>query len=135
MGCRCIVVSDGSEAVGVANGDIRFDVIMLDLNMPISKCLLTYREHKTHRRFLVDGEAAAQYIRSTNSKNMHTPIVSVSAYTGIDTHAPGDLFSASLSKPVQKSDLLSMMRSLGFKTTTTNTPGSNKASKSILIPR
>src|ERR1700761_775064 len=38
MVCRCIVVSDGSEAVGVANGDIRFDVIMLDLNMPISTC-------------------------------------------------------------------------------------------------
>jgi len=116
MGCRCIVVSDGSEAVGVANGDIRFDVIMLDLNMPI-----------------IDGEAAAQYIRSTNSKNTHTPIVSVSAYTGIDTHAPGDLFSASLSKPVQKTDLLTVMRTLGFKTTTT--PGPNKASKSIIIPR
>jgi serine/threonine-protein kinase RIM15 len=37
MGCRCIVVADGSEAASVANGDIRFDVIMLDLNMPISK--------------------------------------------------------------------------------------------------
>ena len=39
MGCRCVVVPDGSEAIGIANGDVRFDVIMLDLNMPISeKC-------------------------------------------------------------------------------------------------
>jgi serine/threonine-protein kinase RIM15 len=38
MGCRCVVVADGSEAVSIANGDVRFDVIMLDLNMPISEC-------------------------------------------------------------------------------------------------
>ena len=37
MGCRCIVVSDGSEAISVASSDIRFDVIILDLHMPNSK--------------------------------------------------------------------------------------------------
>jgi len=99
MGCRCIVVADGSEAASVANGDIRFDVIMLDLNMPI-----------------IDGEAAAQYIKSTSSKNTNTPIISVSAYTAVDSSPSQHLFVASLTKPVQKADLLSVLKNLGFKT-------------------
>ena len=37
LGCRCVVVADGSEAISVAMGDIKFDCILMDLHMPIRK--------------------------------------------------------------------------------------------------
>lgn len=99
LGCRVVVVADGSEAISVAMGDIKFDCILMDLHMPI-----------------VDGEGAARYIKSTNNKNATTPIIAVSAYSGSDMEA-SNLFAASLSKPLQKADLVAAMRQLGFKTT------------------
>ncbi|KAI9448137.1 hypothetical protein H4582DRAFT_1802206 [Lactarius indigo] len=101
LGCRCVVVADGSEAIGVAMGDIKFDCILMDLHMPV-----------------VDGESAARYIKSTNNKNTSTPIIAVSAYSGADMGEASTLFAASLSKPLQKADLLAAMRELGFKTST-----------------
>ena len=80
----------------------------------------------------MDGEGAARYIKSTNSKNTNTPIIAVSAYSGTDPNETSNVFSASLSKPLQKADLLgsfprylgifgswfmaAVMRQLGFKT-------------------
>jgi CheY-like chemotaxis protein len=56
----------------------------------------------------VDGEGAAKYIRSTNSKNTNTPIIAVSAYSGSDPNeGTSNVFSGSLAKPLQKTDLLS----------------------------
>lgn len=101
LGCRCVVVADGSEAISVAMGDIKFDCILMDLYMP-----------------MLDGESAARYIKSTNSKNTNTPIIAISAYGGVDMNEGGSLFAASLSKPLQKSDLINVMRQLGFKTAT-----------------
>ena len=66
----------------------------------------------------VDGESAARYIKSTNNKNTSTPIIAVSAYSGADMGEASTLFAASLSKPLQKADLLAAMRDLGFKTST-----------------
>ncbi|TFK28852.1 kinase-like protein [Coprinopsis marcescibilis] len=100
LGCRCVVVSDGSEAISVAMGDIKFDCILMDLQMPV-----------------LDGEGAARYIKSTNGKNTNTPIVSVSAYSGMDPSENSNVFDAALSKPLQKADLLNVFRQLGFKTT------------------
>jgi len=97
MGCRCVLVTDGAEAISVALGEIKFDCILMDYQMP-----------------LVDGEAAARYIKSTNNKNSTTPIVAVSAYSGHGGPS-SNLFAASLSKPVTKADLLGVMRRLGFK--------------------
>jgi serine/threonine-protein kinase RIM15 len=97
LGCRCVVVADGSEAIGVAMGDIKFDCILMDLHMPV-----------------LDGESAARYIKSTNNKNTTTPIIAVSAYSTGDEQ--NGLFAASLSKPLQRADLLAVMRKLGFKT-------------------
>ncbi|KAK7060493.1 rim15, signal transduction response regulator [Paramarasmius palmivorus] len=115
MGCRCVVVSDGSEAISVAMGDIKFDCILMDLHMPV-----------------LDGEGAARYIKSTNSKNTNTPIIAVSAYSGADTSDANSVFAASLSKPLQKADLLAVLRQLGFKTTTMHGagPGSTKVTAS-----
>lgn len=101
LGCRCVVVADGSEAISVAMGDIKFDCILMDIQMPV-----------------LDGESAARYIRSTNSKNTNTPIIAVSAYSIPDLNEPNNVFSAFLSKPMQKADLLAVMRQLGFKTST-----------------
>lgn len=57
LGCRCVVVADGSEAISVAMGDIskelirslqacfnlilslEFDCILMDLHMPVRECL------------------------------------------------------------------------------------------------
>ena len=76
---------------------------------------------------IVDGEGAARYIKSTNSKNTSTPIIAVSAYSGVDPNDTSNLFAASLAKPLQKADLLSVMRQLGFKTSTIpGGPGSTK---------
>ncbi|KAH7931239.1 RIM15, signal transduction response regulator [Leucogyrophana mollusca] len=99
LGCRCVVVADGSEAISVAMGDIKFDCILMDLQMPV-----------------LDGESAARYIKSTNSKNTTTPIIAVSAYSAADTNELNSLFAASLAKPLQRADLLAVMRKLGFKT-------------------
>ncbi|KAG6333663.1 hypothetical protein ID866_5421 [Astraeus odoratus] len=100
LGCRCVVVADGAEAISVAMGDIKFDCILMDLHMPV-----------------LDGESAARYIKSTNNKNSSTPIIAVSAYSAADTNEPNSLFAASLGKPLQRVDLLAVMRKLGFKTT------------------
>ncbi|KAG6833905.1 hypothetical protein H0H87_007916 [Tephrocybe sp. NHM501043] len=114
LGCRCVVVADGSEAISVAMGDIKFDCILMDLQMPV-----------------LDGEGAARYIRSTNSKNTNTPIVAVSAYSGTDPNDTSNVFTASLSKPLQKADLLAVMRQLGFKTSTMQGgPGTTKVTTS-----
>ncbi|KAF8076549.1 hypothetical protein FPV67DRAFT_1664805 [Lyophyllum atratum] len=114
LGCRCVVVADGSEAISVAMGDIKFDCILMDLQMPV-----------------LDGEGAARYIRSTNSKNTNTPIIAVSAYSGADMNEASNVFTASLSKPLQKADLLAVMRQLGFKTSTAQGgPGATKVTAS-----
>ncbi|TEB30177.1 hypothetical protein FA13DRAFT_1859051 [Coprinellus micaceus] len=99
LGCRVVVVADGSEAISVAMGDIKFDCILMDLQMPV-----------------LDGEAAARYIKSTNSKNTNTPIVAVSAYSSTDPSETSNVFDAALAKPLQKADLLNVFRRLGFKT-------------------
>ncbi|KAI3634442.1 hypothetical protein MIR68_008046 [Amoeboaphelidium protococcarum] len=59
----CVVVRNGAEAIRCAMGDIKFDVIFMDIRMPI-----------------IDGETASQMIKSASSTNSSTPIVAVTAY-------------------------------------------------------
>ncbi|KNZ74803.1 Serine/threonine-protein kinase cek1 [Termitomyces sp. J132] len=115
LGCRCVVVADGSEAISVAMGDIKFDCILMDLQMPV-----------------LDGEGAARYIRSTNNKNTNTPIIAVSAYSSTDPSDTSNVFTASLAKPLQKADLLAVMRQLGFKTSTIQ--GGHRSTKVTTVP-
>ncbi|CCL99433.1 uncharacterized protein FIBRA_01451 [Fibroporia radiculosa] len=113
LGCRCVVVADGSEAISVAMGDIKFDCILMDLHMPI-----------------LDGEGAARYIRNSGNKNSNTPILAVSAYSASDAvDGSNSLFAAHISKPVQKADLLAAMRQLGFKTSTVQGHGRGQTAK------
>ncbi|KAI6047447.1 RIM15, signal transduction response regulator [Pisolithus marmoratus] len=99
LGCRCVVVADGTEAISVAMGDIKFDCILMDLYMPA-----------------LDGENAARFIKMTKSKNSSTAIICVSAYSATDANESNSLFAASLAKPLQRADLLAVMRKLGFRT-------------------
>ncbi len=71
---------------------------------------------------VVDGESAARYIKSTNNLNKSTPIVAVSAYVGQDSNVASNLFAACIAKPVHKADLLAVLRSLGFRTSTAEGP-------------
>jgi serine/threonine-protein kinase RIM15 len=35
LGCRCIMAFQGADAMAYATSDIRFDVIFLDIQMPL----------------------------------------------------------------------------------------------------
>lgn len=52
-------------------------------------------------------------IKSTQNPNMRTPIVAVTSFESYVSEQ-GTLFAAVLAKPVQKSDLLSIFKKLGF---------------------
>ncbi|KAJ3115092.1 hypothetical protein HDU96_001204 [Phlyctochytrium bullatum] len=86
MNCRCVVVRNGSEALRYAIGEVKFDVIFMDIRMPI-----------------IDGETASRMIKSTTNINQFTPIIAVTAYE--QTFSQSQQFDDVMSKPVTK-DLL-----------------------------
>ena len=72
LGCRCVVVADGSEAISVAMGDIsefllfclnghswmiplEFDCILMDLQMPVRKYFPSSRIHKSSEIFAIQS--------------------------------------------------------------------------------
>ncbi|GAA5827005.1 hypothetical protein JCM11251_002203 [Rhodosporidiobolus azoricus] len=97
LGCRVVVVPNGAEAI-LAAGGIPFDVLFLDIAMPV-----------------VDGEKAARMIKSTVNPSTNAPIVAVCSHTTAMDDAAGTLFAATLSKPIMKADLLTVLSHLGFK--------------------
>ena len=116
-----------------------FDFILMDLYMPVREsrftCDSSHCNMLSNLTLAVDGAGAARYIKSTNHKNTSTPIIAVSAYSGIDTDDVSNVFVASLSKPVQKANLLAVMRQLGFKTSTIpGGPGATKLAAAQIIP-
>lgn len=80
---------------------------------------------------VVDGESAARHIKSTSNRNSSVPIIAVSAY-GVAEGSASNLFAASIQKPVQKTDLLAVMKQLGFKTST-NQDGGSAATRVITV--
>ncbi|GHJ86197.1 hypothetical protein NliqN6_2599 [Naganishia liquefaciens] len=108
MGCRCVCVNDGAEALAATMGSIRFDVIICDLVMPN-----------------VSGEEVARMIRSTNNPNVSTPIIAATSYehkqiatvmAEAQREASGAIFNAILAKPITKRDLTDCLAKLGFVT-------------------
>lgn len=108
MGCRCVCVNDGAEALAATMGSIRFDVIICDLVMPN-----------------VSGEEVARMIRSTNNPNVSTPIIAATSYehkqiatvmAEAQREASGAIFNAILAKPITKRDLTECLAKLGFVT-------------------
>jgi len=39
LNCRCVVVRNGAQAIRCAMGGVKFDIIFMDIRMPISKCI------------------------------------------------------------------------------------------------
>lgn len=100
LGCRCVCVENGPQALAATMGAIHFDVIMCDIQMPI-----------------VSGEQVARMIRSSNGHNQNTPIIACTAYEHHEgVSEDGSLFSAVLSKPVTKTGLIKCLEKLGFET-------------------
>ncbi|KAJ3300280.1 hypothetical protein HK104_002479 [Borealophlyctis nickersoniae] len=83
LGCRCVIVRNGAEAIRCALGDVKFDVIFMDIRMPI-----------------VDGETAARMIKTTNNINQTTTIVAITAYE--QTFQLSQQFDETMSKPITK---------------------------------
>jgi len=63
----------------------------------------------------VDGEKAARMIKSTVNPSAQAPIVAVCSHPAAIDDAAGTLFTATLSKPIMKADLLNVLSYLGFK--------------------
>ncbi|KAG0170786.1 hypothetical protein DFQ30_002014 [Apophysomyces sp. BC1015] len=89
--CRCVIVRNGAQAIRCAMGDVPFDIIFMDVRMPI-----------------IDGEAAARMIKSTNNVNRNTPIVAVTAYERRAQFAGA--FDEILIKPMTKDVILQRLR-------------------------
>ncbi|KAJ1557276.1 hypothetical protein HK096_008161, partial [Nowakowskiella sp. JEL0078] len=85
LGCRCVVHYNGADAIQCAMG-VKFDVIFMDIRMPI-----------------VDGETATRMIKTTKNINQLTPIIAVTAYEQPSTQM--QKFDDVLSKPVSKDSL------------------------------
>ncbi|KAL9538066.1 hypothetical protein MBANPS3_011225 [Mucor bainieri] len=85
--CRCVIVRNGAQAIRSAMSDVQYDIIFMDIRMPI-----------------IDGETAARMIKSTNNNNRETPIIAVTAYER--TVQLAGAFDDILSKPVTKHVIL-----------------------------
>ncbi|KAF7723673.1 hypothetical protein EC973_001764 [Apophysomyces ossiformis] len=88
--CRCVIVRNGAQAIRCAM-DVPFDIIFMDVRMPI-----------------IDGEAAARMIKSTNNVNRGTPIVAVTAYERRSQFAGA--FDEILMKSMTKNIILQRLR-------------------------
>lgn len=110
--CRCVIVRNGAQAIRCAMGDkVQFDFIFMDIRMPISKLayyltLILYISNTI--LIIVDGEAAARMIKSTNNINRNTPIIAVTAYER--TLQLASVFDDTLCKPVTKEIVLRCIR-------------------------
>ncbi|KAI8826995.1 uncharacterized protein EV422DRAFT_490988 [Fimicolochytrium jonesii] len=94
LGCRCVIVRNGAEAIRCALGEVKFDVIFMDIRMPI-----------------VDGETAARMIKTTNNVNQLTPIVAITAYE--QTYHLSQQFDDTMSKPIMKDVLQRILNAVG----------------------
>ncbi|KAI8141200.1 hypothetical protein BJV82DRAFT_619670 [Fennellomyces sp. T-0311] len=107
LGCRCVIVRNGAQAIRCAMGDVQFDLIFMDIRMPI-----------------IDGDAAARMIKSTHNINQNTPIVAVTAYERTAQQAGS--FDDILCKPVNRSMVAQQLRQ--FRKPSSSSPISSLAS-------
>lgn len=102
LGCRCVVVPDGGEAILAAQG-VAFDLIFCDLvryRSRLVKCSADLRPPAPQAMPVVDGETAARMIKSTNNPSQHCPIIAVCSHAGGIDQEVGTLFSGVLNKPI-----------------------------------
>ncbi|KAN0063369.1 rim15, signal transduction response regulator [Thecaphora frezii] len=98
LGCRCTAVRNGAEAVRVAMADDKFDVLFIDVTLPI-----------------VNGQDVARMVKSTRNANSNTPIVALASFDrGEPIDAAGSVFDAVLAKPLERVDVCAILSKLGF---------------------
>lgn len=98
LGCRCVAVRDGAEAVRLAMGESKFGVMFIDVTLPI-----------------VGGQDVTRMVKSTRNVNSTTPIVALASFDrGEPVDAAGSLFDAVLAKPLEKMDVCATLSQLGF---------------------
>lgn len=88
MNCRFVSVSDASDAIQYATGDVKFDIIFTEFKFP-----------KTN------GADVAKIIHSTSSSNTETPIVCVTNYAPEAANAGRSNFSSIITKPPTRDKL------------------------------
>ncbi|ORX89263.1 hypothetical protein K493DRAFT_410535 [Basidiobolus meristosporus CBS 931.73] len=89
--CSSVVCYNGAEAIRCCMGKVKFDIIFMDIKMPI-----------------IDGFTAARMIKSTKNLNQETPIIAVTAY---ERNVPqASLFDDILSKIVTKEKIGSTLK-------------------------
>lgn len=83
--CESVVVHTGAEALRLAVSDVQFDLIILDLRMP-----------------LIDGNSVCRMIKNVHNVNSETPIVAVTAYdiSTTNEYEEEGLFDIILQKPI-----------------------------------
>ncbi|ORX57693.1 hypothetical protein BCR36DRAFT_580262 [Piromyces finnis] len=91
LNCRCVVVTNGADAIRCAMGDVKFDIIFMAIKMPLE-------------RYSFDGPIAARMIKSVTNINQNTPIIGVTAYE--QTYNLTQEFDDILNKPITKDDLI-----------------------------
>ena len=78
LGCRCITVYNGSDALAVSMFDITFDVILLDSQM--SDCTFFIFFYNLYIEMIVSGASIAKLIRLSNHINHSTPLVGMTMH-------------------------------------------------------
>ncbi|KAG0024501.1 hypothetical protein BGZ80_002061 [Entomortierella chlamydospora] len=112
LNCRCVVMRNGAEAIRCALGSVKFDIIFMDIRMPISKSKDRIFYMYTRARvdgypiltffyIVVDGETATRMIKSTQNTNSLTPIVAVTAFPDL----AAQIFDYMLVKPVTREEI------------------------------
>ncbi|KAI8893962.1 hypothetical protein BC833DRAFT_606716 [Globomyces pollinis-pini] len=84
IGCRCIKVKNGAEALQCVMGDVHFDVIFTDIKMPI-----------------MNGLDMSRMIKTTSNVNSNTPIIAISS-----VDCKEQFYDYVLVKPVLRSSVL-----------------------------
>ncbi|KAJ3123795.1 hypothetical protein HK098_001635 [Nowakowskiella sp. JEL0407] len=107
LNCRCVVLYNGADAIRCAMGELKFDVIFMDIRMPIgnlifSSGLISYKILMFSFPHPVDGETATRMIKSTNNVNQTTPIIAITAYEQVSLIPGVTQFDEILTKPVTR---------------------------------
>ncbi|KAF9917136.1 hypothetical protein BX616_001835 [Lobosporangium transversale] len=84
LNCRCVIMRNGAEAIRCAMGSVKFDIIFMDIRMPI-----------------IDGETATRMIKSTQNTNSLTPIIAVTAFPDL----AAQIFDYMMVKPVTREEI------------------------------
>ena len=97
-GSLCEIAYNGAEAFRKCMENKKYDVIFMDIRMPISMLMHSYSY------FVVDGEAAARLIKSTENMNQSTSIVGMTSYEYTQSNI--NLFKKMVSKPFNKDKII-----------------------------